>query len=128
MWVVGYSWGSQTWGMISSYVRFGRVICTSGPQAEGFPNADWILKPGPNRTPPDRQFTLLTTYPSVHNLWANRREPMHGCIHANPLMGDIPVASTARMTGIEEDGDGETGADSLIETRFRLPRRVTARI
>jgi len=32
------------------------------------------------------------------------------------------------MTGIEEDGDGETGADSLIETRFRLPRRVTARI
>ena len=59
VYVVGYSWGSQTWAMISSYVRFGRVICTSGPQAEGFPNADWILKPGPNRTPPDRQFTLL---------------------------------------------------------------------
>jgi hypothetical protein len=71
VWVVGYSWGSQTWGMISSYVRFGRVICTSGPQAEGFPNADWILKPGPNRTPPDRQFTLLgfnADYPSMDKL------------------------------------------------------------
>jgi hypothetical protein len=59
VWVVGYSWGSQTWAMISSYVRFGRVICTSGPQAEGFPNADWILKPGPNATPGNRKFTLL---------------------------------------------------------------------
>jgi hypothetical protein len=71
VWVVGYSWGSQTWAMISSYVRFGRVICTSGPQAEGFPNADWILKPGPNRTPPDRQFTLLgfnANYPSMDKL------------------------------------------------------------
>jgi hypothetical protein len=71
VWVVGYSWGSQTWGMISSYVRFGRVICTSGPQAEGFPNADWILKPGPNRTPADRQFTLLgfnQDYPSMDKL------------------------------------------------------------
>jgi hypothetical protein len=71
IYVVGYSWGSQTWGMISSYVRFGRVICTSGPQAEGFPNADWILKPGPNRTPPDRQFTLLgfnADYPSMDKL------------------------------------------------------------
>jgi hypothetical protein len=68
VYVVGYSWGSQTWAMISSYVRFGRVICTSGPQAEGFPNADWIVKPGPNRTPPDRQFTLLgfvSPYPST---------------------------------------------------------------
>jgi hypothetical protein len=71
VWVVGYSWGSQTWAMISSYVRFGRVICTSGPQAEGFPDADWILKPGPNRTPPDRQFTLLgfvADYPSTNTL------------------------------------------------------------
>ncbi len=39
VWVVGYSWGSQTWAMISAYVPFGRVITTSGPQAEGFPNA-----------------------------------------------------------------------------------------
>jgi hypothetical protein len=57
--------------MISSYVRFGRVICTSGPQAEGFPDADWIVKPGPNRTPPDRQFTLLgfnADYPSMDKL------------------------------------------------------------
>ena len=71
VWVVGYSWGSQTWAMISSYVRFGRVICTSGPQAEGFPNADWILKPGPNATPADRKYTLLgfnQNYPSMDKL------------------------------------------------------------
>jgi hypothetical protein len=59
VYVVGYSWGSQTWAMISSYVRFGRVICTSGPQAEGFPNADWIKKPAATATPGDRKFTLL---------------------------------------------------------------------
>jgi hypothetical protein len=66
VWVVGYSWGSQTWGMISSYVRFGRVICTSGPQAEGFPNGTWITHP--SATPNDRKFTLLgfnQPYPST---------------------------------------------------------------
>jgi hypothetical protein len=59
------------------------------------PDAPWLAVESR-----DRQFTLLTTYPRVHNLWANRREPMHGCIHANPLVGDIPVGSTARMTGL----------------------------
>jgi hypothetical protein len=66
VWVVGYSWGSQSWGMISSYVRFGRVICTSGPQAEGFPNATWITHP--SATPNDRKYTLLgfmAPYPST---------------------------------------------------------------
>jgi hypothetical protein len=66
VWVVGYSWGSQTWAMISSYVRFGRVICTSGPQAEGFPNGTWITHP--SATPNDRKFTLLgfnLPYPST---------------------------------------------------------------
>jgi hypothetical protein len=69
VWVVGYSWGSQTWAMISSYVRFGRVICTSGPQAEGFPNAAWITHP--SATPNDRKFTLLgfnQPYPSTDKL------------------------------------------------------------
>ena len=69
VWVVGYSWGSQTWGMISQYVRFGRVICTSGPQAEGFPNATWITHP--SATPADRKFTLLgfnADYPSMDKL------------------------------------------------------------
>jgi hypothetical protein len=69
VWVVGYSWGSQTWGMISSYVRFGRVICTSGPQAEGFPNGTWITHP--SATPSDRKFTLLgfnQPYPSMDKL------------------------------------------------------------
>jgi hypothetical protein len=71
VWVVGYSWGSQTWGMISAYVPFGRVICTSGPQAEGFPNGTWITMPGPHRTTPSRQFTLLgfdADYPSMDKI------------------------------------------------------------
>jgi hypothetical protein len=69
VWVVGYSWGSQTWGMISSYVRFGRVICTSGPQAEGFPNGTWITHA--SATPNDRKYTLLgfnQPYPSMDKL------------------------------------------------------------
>jgi hypothetical protein len=68
VWVVGYSWGSQTWAMISSYVRFGRVITTSGPQDEGFPNAAWITDP--SATPGDRKYILVgfqSAYPSTNN-------------------------------------------------------------
>jgi hypothetical protein len=67
VWVAGYSWGSQTWAMISSYVRFGRVITTSGPQAEGFPNATWITHT-PFATPADRRFMAVgftADYPST---------------------------------------------------------------
>ncbi len=67
VYVVGYSWGSQSWAMISSYVRFGRVIVTSGPVAEGFPNGEWMTKPGPNATPGDRKYMLVDLkmpYPS----------------------------------------------------------------
>jgi hypothetical protein len=38
----GYSWGAQTWSMISTYVRFGRVLPQSGPVNEGFPNGTWM--------------------------------------------------------------------------------------
>jgi hypothetical protein len=68
VWVVGYSWGSQTWAMISAYVPFGRVIDTSGPQDEGFPNALWVTQPSPNGTPGDRKYMLLgfnDMYPSA---------------------------------------------------------------
>jgi hypothetical protein len=68
VWVVGYSWGSQTWAMISAYVPFGRVVTTSGPQDEGFPNALWITQPGPNATPGDRKYMLAgftDPYPST---------------------------------------------------------------
>jgi hypothetical protein len=64
--MVGYSWGSQTIAMISKYVRFGRVFCTSGPQAEGFPNATWISQP--SATPADRLFMAVgfnLPYPSM---------------------------------------------------------------
>jgi hypothetical protein len=68
VWVVGYSWGSQTWAMISAYVPFGRVIDTSGPQDEGFPNALWVTQPSPNGTPGSRKYMLLgfqSPYPSA---------------------------------------------------------------
>jgi hypothetical protein len=68
VYVVGYSWGSQSWAMISSFVRFGRVICTSGPVSEGFPNGGWITHPGPNATPGDRKYILVDLkmpYPSA---------------------------------------------------------------
>jgi hypothetical protein len=54
--------------MISAYVPFGRVITTSGPQAEGFPNALWITQPSPNGTPGDRKYLLVgfnNAYPST---------------------------------------------------------------
>jgi hypothetical protein len=57
VWVVGYSWGAQTWSMISTYVRFGRVIATSGPVDEGFPNGTWMTDP--SATPVDRKFNLV---------------------------------------------------------------------
>lgn len=66
VWVVGYSWGSQSWAMISSYVRFGRVIVTSGPVAEGFPNGTWMTHP--SATPGDRKYLLVglkAAYPSM---------------------------------------------------------------
>lgn len=68
VYVVGYSWGSQAWAMMSSYVRFGRVIVTSGPASEGFPNAAWITHPA--ATPAERKFMLVglkSAYPSMDN-------------------------------------------------------------
>ena len=67
VWVVGYSWGSQSWAMISSYVAFGKVITTSGPQDEGFPNATWITHP--SATPGDAKYMLVgfdSAYPSTN--------------------------------------------------------------
>ena len=64
--MLGYSWGSQTIAMVAKYVRFGRVFCTSGPQAEGFPDATWITHP--SATPPERLFMAVgfnQPYPSM---------------------------------------------------------------
>jgi hypothetical protein len=69
VYVVGYSWGSQTLAMISSYVRFGRVFTTSGPQAEGFPNGTWITHP--SATPNDRKYMSVgfnQPYPSMDKI------------------------------------------------------------
>jgi len=64
--LLGYSWGSQTIAMVSKYVRLGRVFCTSGPQAEGFPNATWITHP--SATPVERLYMAVgfdEDYPSM---------------------------------------------------------------
>jgi len=70
VWVVGYSWGSQTWAMVSSYIRFGRVVCTSGPVNEGWPNASWMTVA--SATPNDRKYVLVgQTMP-----WPQEMEPI----------------------------------------------------
>jgi hypothetical protein len=56
--VVGYSWGAQTWAMISTYVRFGRVISASGPVNEGFPNGTWMTDP--SATPVNCKYALVS--------------------------------------------------------------------
>jgi hypothetical protein len=56
VWVVGYSWGAQTWSMISTYVNFGRVIAASGPVNEGFPNGAWMTDP--SATPENHKYML----------------------------------------------------------------------
>jgi hypothetical protein len=66
VYMVGYSFGSQTIAMDSKYVRFGRVVATSGPQDEGFPNATWISQA--SATPVDRLYMAVgftMPYPST---------------------------------------------------------------
>ncbi|HVZ73657.1 MAG TPA: hypothetical protein VHJ20_14860 [Polyangia bacterium] len=58
VWVAGYSWGSQTWAMASTYVNFGRVIVTSGPVNEGFPNGAWMTDP--SATPVANKYMLVS--------------------------------------------------------------------
>jgi hypothetical protein len=57
VYLVGYSYGSQTLAVVGKYVRIGRGIATSGPADEGFPNATWMKVP--SATPPDRMIGLF---------------------------------------------------------------------
>lgn len=58
VWLVGYSYGSQTLAVIAKYIRIGRGIATSGPTDEGFPNATWMQEM-PGATPLDRMYLLV---------------------------------------------------------------------
>jgi hypothetical protein len=58
VWVVGYSWGGQTWAFSSQYVRFGRVIVTASPVDEGCPMDAWMTH-RPSATPDDRKYALI---------------------------------------------------------------------
>jgi hypothetical protein len=100
VWVVGYSWGSQTWAMISAYVPFGRVITTSGPQDEGFPNANWITSKSVAGTPGDRKYMLIgfnAPYPSTS-------------ANDNEVMGMVTTVTNAgwpgTMTNVVPTGGG----------------------
>jgi hypothetical protein len=55
--MVGYSFGSQTIAMVAKYVRFGRALITSGPSDEDFPKATWISQP--SATPLERMFVMV---------------------------------------------------------------------
>ena len=57
VYLVGYSYGSQTLAVVAKYVRIGRGIATSGPENEGFPNATWIK--APSLTPQARMYGLF---------------------------------------------------------------------
>ena len=58
VYVVGYSWGAQTWSMVSTYIRFGKVIAASGPVNEGFPNGTWMTDP--SATPVSCKYALVS--------------------------------------------------------------------
>ncbi len=107
VWVVGYSWGSQSWAMISSYVRFGRVIITSGPVDEGFPDAEWITHPAATQTPAERKYMLVglrEAYPSMNkddagdmSKFANvTREGWAGTV-TNVMPNGTPTSYTAEQ-------------------------------
>jgi hypothetical protein len=57
VYLVGYSYGSQTLAVVAKYVRIGRGIATSGPENEDFPNATWIKVA--SKTPLDRMYGLF---------------------------------------------------------------------
>jgi hypothetical protein len=108
VWVVGYSWGSQSWAMISSYVRFGRVIITSGPVAEGFPDGEWITHPSPNGTPGDRKYMLVglkMPYPSADT---GDKGDMDKFVNV------IKAGWATNVTNVMPDGMGTYTADQTL--------------
>ena len=102
VWVVGYSWGSQSWAMISAYVRFGRVILTSGPVAEGFPNAEWMTHPPATGTPGDRKY-MLVDLPSPY--------PAAGAGNMDKFTNAIKGGFTGMVTSVTPNGMGTYTAD-----------------
>jgi hypothetical protein len=55
--MVGFSFGSQTIAMVSKYVRFGRALLTSGPTDEEFPKATWLSQV--SATPLERMYMMV---------------------------------------------------------------------
>jgi len=102
VWVVGYSWGSQSWAMISAYVNFDRVILTSGPVSEGFPNAAWITHPPATGTPGDHKY-MLVDLPSPY--------PAAGADNMEKFDNAIRGGFTGMVTSVTPNGMGTYTAD-----------------
>ena len=76
-----------------AYVPFGRVITTSGPQDEGFPNAAWITSKSAAGTPGDRKYMLIgfdNPYPSTQQ-------------NDNLVMGMVTTVTNAGWPGMVKD-------------------------
>ena len=91
VYLVGYSYGSQTLAVVAKYVRIGRGIATSGPGNEGFPNATWIKQE--SATPLDRMFGLwgssnLSNYPETATAagWLGENITVNGGATVGDLM------------------------------------------
>lgn len=105
VYMVGYSFGSQTIAMVSKYVRFGRVFATSGPQAEGFPNATWISQP--SATPVDRLYMALgfkNAYPSTDPGDIDLTEGYFGTVKKAGWLGEPIVNVPLKFEGPFNNG------------------------
>jgi hypothetical protein len=114
VYVVGYSWGAQTWSMISTYIRFGKVIAASGPVNEGFPNGAWMTDP--SATPESCKYVLASDmqateiFPNVIKaMWPGQMVPVH--------LGD-PGPYTDDQHLFEMIGPGEGGTSPGGHTVF----------
>lgn len=124
--MVGYSFGSQTIAMVSKYVRFGRVFLTSGPEDEGFPNATWMSQP--SATPVERLFMavgLNSNYPSADPADKHASDMFDTVKHAGwigdpivnvPLLFAGPFNNTHLMAMIGGDGGTSPGGHSIFCT------------
>jgi hypothetical protein len=105
VYVVGYSWGAQSWSMISTYIRFGKVIAASGPVNEGFPNGTWMTDP--SATPENCKYALVSDgqaaemFPNVMKaMWPGQVVQVH--------LGDMGPYTADQHLFQMNGGDGGT--------------------
>jgi phage tail protein X len=105
VYLVGYSYGSQTLAVVSKYVRIGRGIATSGPVDEGFPNATWMK--APSLTPLDRMIGLFGSENLDTKVMTTTNAGWLApeiTLNANPTLADLKDGHLFILTG---EGHGE---------------------